>query len=278
VRNLKIILSVLFVLGISFFVVRSCVHKKPVYPKETIALKRVVYKKEPPQAVIPPVTPPAGPRMAIILDDWGNNFSLTKLAVDIQRPLTLSILPHLPQSARIAKAAYQNGLGVMLHMPMQPKHQTKNLERHMILLEMPDPLIIVYLDRALANIPHAAGVNNHMGSAATSDLRVMRTVLKHLSSKGLFFIDSNTSSTTVCPQAAKETGVRFSKRDVFIDNEMNPAAIKNQLKIAQNIALKRGRVIVVGHDRKMTMQVIKEMVPTIEQAGIRFVWVKDLAE
>jgi len=216
--------------------------------------------------------------MAIILDDWGNNFSMTKLAMDIQRPVTLSILPHLPQSTRIAEEAYKNNLGVMLHMPMQPKYRTKGLEPHTILLTTPDLFIIIYLDRALANVPHTEGVNNHMGSAATSDLRVMRTMLKHLSSKGLFFIDSNTGPTTAGPQVAGETGTRFNKRDVFIDNEMKPEVIKSQLERAKNIALRRGYVIVIGHDRKMTMKVIKEMVPMIEQAGIRFVLVKDLVE
>ena len=115
-----------------------------------------------------------------------------------------------------------------------------------------------------------------MGSAATSDLRVMRTVLKHLLSRNLFFIDSNTASTSVGTQVAKEIGIKFNRRDVFIDNEMKPEVIKIQLERAKNIALRRGSVVVIGHDRKMTLLAIKEMVPEIEAAGVKFVLVRDL--
>ena len=283
-RNLKIILSVLFVLIVSFFVVRGCVHKKIVSReeeiRESIPSKKVFRKRvgEPVGATRRVARTSEGPRMAIILDDWGNNFSLTTMAIDIQRPVTLSILPHLAQSGKIAEEAFNNNLGVMLHMPMEPKNKTKGLEPHTIMTVTPDRDIVSFLDSALESVPHAEGVNNHMGSAATSDLRVMRTVLKHLVSKGLFFIDSDTISTTVASLVAKEVGIPFAKREVFIDNDSNPESIRRYLRRAKTIALKQGRVVVIGHDKKATLLVIKQMVPEIEQAGIRFVLAKDLVE
>ncbi len=271
-RNLKIVLSVLFILTISFFVVRACVYKKPSFHeiKKPVRFikKKVIYKKPAAES----------PRMAIILDDWGNNFSLVRLAVDLDRPVTLSILPHLANSERIDAEAYKNDLGVMLHMPMQPKNKLKGIEPHTIMVTNSDKVIVLYLDSALASVPHAEGVNNHMGSAATSDERVMKTVLSHLSSKGLFFVDSNTDSTTVAPAVAKELGIKFTKRDVFIDNELKSAAIKKQLEIAKAIALKRGRVVVIGHDKKVTLTTIKAMIPELEAAGIQLVLAKDLVE
>ncbi len=283
-RNLKIALSILFVLSISFFVVRACVHKKPVAYKiekpSPVAKKKITYKKTEPGkeevAKQPAEEKAKGPRMAIILDDWGNNLSFVKLAIDIGRPVTLSILPHLIHSKDIDAEAYKNNLGVMLHMPMQPKNKLKGIEPHTIMINNSEKVILMYLDSALENVPHAAGVNNHMGSAATSDERVMNIVLAHLVSRGLFFIDSNTDATTVAPRVAKGIGIRFSKRDVFLDNEMNPEAIKKQLRRGMTIALRRGHVVVIGHDKKMTLLVIKEMVPEIEKSGIQLVLAKDL--
>jgi len=287
-KMIKIVLSVLLVLGVSFFVVKGCVHRKPVHRGEIsqrqLVTRRVVHKKnisqkeEAVQVVTPSQETPEGPRMAIILDDWGNNFALTALAIELHRPITLSILPHLPQSEKIAEEAFTNHLGVMLHMPMQPKNKVKGLEPHTIRLTTSDADIVVFLDRALESVPHAEGVNNHMGSAATSDARVMKTVLSHLLSKGLFFIDSNTAPSSVAPQVAEELKIKFTKRDVFIDNDVDPEAIKKQLEKAKAIALKHGRVVVIGHDKKVTLTVIKEMIPEIEQAGVRFVLAKDLVE
>ncbi len=277
-RYLKIVLAVLFIGLVSFFVIRGCVHKKV-----SVRPTHVAARKGPREARIPPIgapTPiPAAPaRMAIILDDWGNNYPLVKTAEALDRPITLSILPHLPQSRKIAEEAYANHLGVMLHMPMEPKGKKQPLEPHTILTTSSDKVILGYLDSALASVPHAEGVNNHQGSAATSDLRVMRTVLKHLMEKEMFFIDSDVIHSTVCPQVAKETGIPFTKRDVFIDNTPTVASVKKFLAEAEHIALTRGKVIVIGHDKVPTLEAIRQMIPEFEKNGIKLVFVRELVE
>ena len=285
-RNLKIALSILFILSVSFFVVRACVHKKPfayrIEKPSPIIKKKITYKKtesRKEKAVKPPAEEITKvPRLAIILDDWGYQASLMNLVVDIHRPITLAVLPHLPHSTGVAEEAFDHGLGVMLHMPMQPKNKWRGLERHTILVTDNEKVIKACLDSALTSVPHVEGVNNHMGSLATSDERVMRIVLSHLMSKGLFFIDSNTAAATVSPKISKELGMRFAKRDIFIDNEMVPESIKKQLRQAEKLALRAGRAIAIGHDKKMTILAVKEMVPEIEKAGVKLVLARDLVE
>lgn len=274
-RYLKIILSVLFVLAVGFAVVRACApHKAPVekmsLPPAEAPAKRIV--------VAPPPAAASKVRfkMAIILDDWGLDYALTKDAVAMGRPLTLSILPHLKNSRAIAEEAYRNGLGVMLHMPMEPKAKGEPLEPHTIMTTTPDDTILAYLDAAVAGIPHVQGVNNHMGSAATSDERVMRVVLGRLKQKNLFFVDSEVTSTTVAPRVARQVGLPFTKRDVFIDNVKKLDPIEKQLARAEVIAEKRGRVVVIGHDKKVTLDAIKAMLPEFDRAGIELVLVRDL--
>ncbi len=230
-----------------------------------------------PGATMPP-HPVVGPRIAIILDDWGNNRSLLKAAVDIHEPITLSVLPNLIHSREIADEAFQNHLGVMLHMPMEPKSKKERLEPHTIMTTTPDAEIASTLDAALQSVPHAEGVNNHMGSAATCDARVMKVFLSRLKEKGLFFVDSNTIKETVGPKIAKELGIPFAKRDIFIDNDPKKNSVEKQLLKAEVIALKMGFVVVIGHDKKATLEALKEMAPAIEKAGVRFVLVKELLE
>lgn len=278
-RNLKIILSVLFVITIGFFIVRSCVPKKPptAYREEKaapVAVKKTVKVPMAPKPAPEGEKPQA--RMAIILDDWGNNYRLLEPAAGIRRPLTVSILPHLTFSRKIAAEAKRLGLGTMLHMPMQPKSSLAPLEPRTILTSTPDADIRKYIQSALQSVPGVEGVNNHEGSAATSDRRVMRVVLGELQKQGLFFVDSNVISTTVGPQVARETGIFFTKRDVFIDNVMKTDAIRGQLERAKNMALRRGRVVVIGHDKELTIQTIREVAPEFEKQGIVFVYVRDL--
>jgi len=277
-RYFKIALAVLFVLCVSFFVVRGCIHKPA--PSKHPLIRKVSGEKTP---EMPPVTPavplpPARARMAIILDDWGYNFPLTKTAIALNCPITLSILPNLPYSGEIAEEAYTHHLGIMLHMPMQPYGKKQPLEKHTILLSTPDRDIVRFLDNALQSVQHAEGVNNHQGSAATSNERVMRTVLNHLKEKGLFFIDSDVTSSTVCPRISREIGIRFARRQVFIDNVPKVDAIKNKLSEAVRIALTSGKVVAIGHDKSVTLEAIRQMEPEFKQRGVKLVLAKELAE
>ncbi len=268
-RGLKIFLSVVFVLMVAFFVSKGCWQHR-TRPKKALPVSSIPKKIK--------IAGPVHPKMAIILDDWGHNLALVKNVQEINRPMTLSVLPHLAHSREIAEEAFNHGLGVMLHMPMQPKSPTQPLEPHTILTTTTDAEIIEYLDRAIESVPHVSGVNNHQGSAATSDERVMKTVLDHLKNKGLFFVDSQVVSTSVGRRVAQKIGIPFTKRDVFIDNQGTVEAIQSQLRQAQKIALSRGRVVAIGHDKKATLEAIRTMVPELEKNGVQLVLAKELVE
>ncbi len=284
-RNFKIILSIFFIGIVAFFVAKGSWNVEiKISPKKTpvkiSAKKKVAADVEATRRVAStiPVSQVKPARMAIILDDWGLNLPLVKEVEGIGRPITLSVLPHLAHSREIAEEASSHGLGVMLHMPMQAKNLRTAGEPRTILTTSPDKQILEYLDQALESVPGAQGMNNHQGSAATSDERVMRTVLGHLKEKGLFFVDSQVISSTRGWRIAKEIGMPFTKRDVFIDNQPTSEAIKAQLLVAQKIALSRGRVVVIGHDKKVTIEAIREMVPELEKNGVKLVLVKELLE
>ena len=75
----KAVWLVLFVLVVSFLAVRGCIHKKSATPSVTlgapVAKKKVVFSPravEKPSPVLP-ARKAQEPKIAIILDDWGNN-------------------------------------------------------------------------------------------------------------------------------------------------------------------------------------------------------------
>jgi len=258
---------------VTVFVARVFWPKPVPKPAHRPPVKVAVKTKKP-----APKPPQTTAKMAIILDDWGLNASLVDDAVAVHRPLTLSVLPRLRHSQDIAERAHALGLGVMLHMPMQAKSLKAASEPHTILTTSSDAQILRYLDEALESVPYAEGVNNHQGSAATSDRRVMHTVLSHLKQKGLFFVDSQVISTSVGQKVADEIGIRFARRQVFLDNTATVEAVKKQLDLAVKTALDRGSVVVIGHDKKPTLQAIREKVPDIEKSGVKIVSIKELLQ
>ncbi len=281
-----LIFSIIFILVVGFFTARWLIpHGKKHVASATKVTEKAKNKIISAKPVLPVVIQPkpseksgGEPKMAIILDDWGQSSVLLERAIAIKRPLTLAVIPHLSKSRDIAEKAKANGLGVMLHMPMQPKGKKQATEPHMILTTSSEAQIIQYLKQALESVPYVQGVNNHQGSAATSDERVMRIVLTYLKKKGLFFIDSHVIASSVAGKVAEEVGIRFEQRDVFIDNQPAVEAVMAKLKEAEHLALAHGRVVVIGHDKKNTLEAIRQMVPEIEKNGIQLVLIRDLVE
>lgn len=219
---------------------------------------------------------PARPKLAIVLDDWGYNTNNLDAILRIDKPVTLSVLPGLPYSTLISRKAQDHGHEVILHMPMEPKAKIR-LEIATLYTGMTDDEIRANFYKAIQTVPGAAGMSNHEGSKATEDRRLIRVVFGELKKNNMFFLDSLVTNYSVCESAAKEAGIRFIKRSIFLDNESVPAYIKKQFEKAIEIALKSGAAVAIGHDRPNTIAVLKEMIPAIEAKGIEITFVSNLA-
>ncbi len=231
----------------------------------------------PRHALAPGATPAASTaRLAIIVDDCGQWIDTERGFLRLGIPITLAVLPDVRYTATIARDAAAAGDGVMLHLPMQPISDL-NPGPGKITTTMSDAQIARRVDADLAQLPEARGVNNHEGSKATSDPRVMRAVMRTLARHGnLFFIDSRTIATTVAAKTAREFGVPSSSRDVFLDDRATVAAVEAQLRLAAAIARKRGSAIAIGHPRPSTLAAVRAMIPILQRQGIRFVLVATL--
>ncbi|MDR5709779.1 MAG: divergent polysaccharide deacetylase family protein [Armatimonadota bacterium] len=219
------------------------------------------------------------PRVAFILDDAGGRLEELDRAVRIGRPVALAILPGLPYSTELARRASQAGLDVLLHLPMEPEDPEK--ARAMgpggIYGEMSEEEIARVVRSHLDRLPGVVGVNNHMGSRGTSDPRVVRAVMRVVQERGLFFVDSRTSPRSVAERVAEELKVPIAVRSVFLDNDPDPEAIRQQVRRAVAIARRRGSTLAIGHiNRPHTAEVLQEMVPEMEGEGVEIVPVRAL--
>ena len=216
------------------------------------------------------------PRLAIIIDDVGSDESAVDAIFALHYPLTLSVLPNHPHSSEIAEEAYRRGYQVMLHLPMESQAneapETQELRPWMSSAE-----VSRMLGEMLRNVPHAAGVNNHQGSLATSDPRLMAELMPLLRARNLFFIDSRTIAATVAYDTAERDGVRSAYRNVpFLDDIQQESAIHHQVEIAIHGAKEKGEAIVIGHPHPETLRVLREFLPQLKSQGVELVPVSAL--
>lgn len=215
-------------------------------------------------------------KLALIIDDFGYTKAPIEAYAKISQPLTFAVLPNHPFSIEAAKEGANNGQQIILHLPMEAMSSEAKVEAQTININMTDNEIRALVNELTDSVPHLIGVNNHQGSKATSNKRVMMTVLNALAGKGLFFVDSKTISNSLAYDTAKWAGVPAAENQIFLDNNNEISAIKTQLREAGDIALKNGSAVAIGHARVNTATAIQEIIPELESKGIQLVFVSKL--
>lgn len=253
----------------SFYIILS---RKPPKEKKPAVKVTVEQKTKTPKK---PKT--AKGTIAIVLDDWGYNLNNVSEVEDIPYPLTLSVLPNLAYSQKVANLLHKKGFEIILHLPMEPQ-QRMALERDTILTTMDGQTIQNIIERNISNFPYIKGINNHMGSKATENNRTMQIVLSEMKKRGLYFLDSFVTSGSVAEIEAARARVSFVKRDVFLDNQSDMSYIRNQLLKLAAQAQNRGYAVGIGHDRKNTVEVLKQVMPELAKEGYKFVYLSEIVK
>ncbi|MFQ5721870.1 MAG: divergent polysaccharide deacetylase family protein [Candidatus Aminicenantales bacterium] len=199
-------------------------------------------------------------KVALIIDDMGNSLWAINEVCSIKMPLTVSILPYSSLAKETAQIAHQNGLEVMLHLPLEPinSQEEDNGSKGMVDSKMNKKEVIQTVNNCVAQIPYVIGVNNHMGSKITASKIFMRIILEKLKEKNLFFIDSRTTADSVAYDVAQMMGVPSTYRNVFLDTEDTEQSIKNKLIELYQLAQKKGQALGICHPRPKTLKVLKE--------------------
>jgi polysaccharide deacetylase 2 family uncharacterized protein YibQ len=215
-------------------------------------------------------------RMAIVIDDVGHNLKELKPFLELSLPITFAILPHLTYSTEAALLIQEEGKEIILHMPMEPVGEY-DPGPGAIYTNQDESTITKLLQEALNSIPQAVGINNHMGSKVTADEETVSVIMEYLKKNKLFFLDSLTTPDSVAEQKAKEKGVPFLKRSIFLDNVPEFETIKEQFNQGLSIAGTTGSAILIGHVQNQDVfLVLKEMEEELDSESVKIVTLTEL--
>lgn len=217
-------------------------------------------------------------KVALVVDDLGYNTRDIDELFEIGSPLTLGILPRLNYSLQIARRAEKMGFEILLHLPLEPHDESKRPGLGVINTTMGPDEVKRILCENLGSVSHVRGISNHMGSKATEDEDLMRLIFSQMKQPDLYFLDSLVTTRSVCQELARSVGIGFIQRDVFLDNVDEPDYIKGQIRQLARVAHRRGKAVGICHLKPITLAVLKEMIPQLEEEGIKFVYVSELVE
>ena len=211
------------------------------------------------------------PLIAIVIDDMGVDRKRSDMAIGLKAPLTLSFLTYAKDLKDQTERARLRGHELLLHVSMEPRSSKVDLGPNALLINLSDQELRRRLDWGFSRFPNYVGLNNHMGSKFTSDVKSMRIVIEETKRRGLLFLDSRTSSKTVGAKLARELGVPAVERNIFLDHENNINAVNTQLAQAEKIARRIGAVVAIGHPRDATIKALQTWLKSVESKGFQLV-------
>lgn len=204
-------------------------------------------------------------RFVLVVDDLGNQWASGVAVIDSPWVTTLAIMPKRPYTQKLADYAHQSGKEIIVHAPMS------NL--------IDFPLGPLGLDRrdgeaqlkanvseALASVPHAIGLSNHMGSRLTQDPQAMGWVMQRLKLDDVYFFDSRTVATSIAGEVAERYQVPWATRDIFLDHQQDDAFLNRQWSKAWADVYAGKTVIVIGHPYPETIRFLQAQSMSSAQA------------
>ncbi|WP_280768344.1 divergent polysaccharide deacetylase family protein [Salipaludibacillus daqingensis] len=188
-------------------------------------------------------------KAAIIIDDFGGVAKGTQEFLESDIPITVAVMPFLEQSTEIAEQANELGFEVIIHLPMEPKKGKRSwLGPNPITSDLSQDEVKQRVEEAIENVPHAKGINQHMGSKIVEEKETITTILNVIKDHDLYIVDSGTNPHSYISDISEQLGVPFAKRDLFLDNTLSSEdhVYDKAIQLA-DLATKGGSVIGIGH-------------------------------
>ncbi|HLF58801.1 MAG TPA: divergent polysaccharide deacetylase family protein, partial [Alphaproteobacteria bacterium] len=215
--------------------------------------------------------PDGRPMIAVVIDDMGIDKRRSAEAISLARPVTLAFLPYATDLSAQVRAARVAGHELLVHLPMEARDTTHDPGPNALTTEIGDGELLRRLRWNLDRFEGYVGVNNHMGSRFTRDRHAMEMVMGELKTRGLLFLDSRTVADSLGPELAREIGVPFAARQVFLDNNQSAEGVELRLAEAERVARNNGYAIAIGHPHDGTLAALREWLPRAEREGFMLV-------
>ncbi|MEM6455380.1 MAG: divergent polysaccharide deacetylase family protein [Acidobacteriota bacterium] len=215
------------------------------------------------------------PRLAIVIDDLGRSIEAVDALAQLGIPITYAVLPYESRTAEVVARLRARGAAMLCHLPMEALGGA-DPGPGALRSAMSEPELIAAVHHALAEVPGAQGVNNHMGSAIVTNPDKIRAVLGVVRDEGLYFLDSRTSADTLGFATARAMGIPAAERRIFLDVEQTTDYVRQQFALLLEAGRRDGTAIAIGHPHAVTLDTLRTLVPEAVAAGYRFVPLAEL--
>lgn len=214
------------------------------------------------------------PRVALVIGGLGLNARATQRAIEaLPAEVTLSFSPYADGLQGWVDMARAHGHEVLLEAPMEPVDYPDNDPGpYTLMAGAAPPDTVKKLEWILSRATGYFGVTNYLGSKFLASDNAYQGLAASLRGRGLAFVDDGA--------AARRGGGRNLPRasaERVIDDQLNGAAIDQQLVALEAAALQRGQSMGAGFAYPVTLEKVTQWSRALAGRGFQLTPVSALA-
>lgn len=212
-----------------------------------------------------PFAPNGRPRVALVIGGLGLNERATQQAIEtLPAEVTLSFSPYAEGLQGWIDMARAHGHEVLLETPMEPVDYPDNDPGpYTLMAGAQAPETIKKLEWVLSRATGYFGVTNYLGSKFLASDGAYQTFSAALRGRGLAFVDDGSAAR----RGGK--GVARASAERVIDDQLNQAAIDQQLVALEASALQRGQAFGSGFAYPVTLEKVAQWSRTLGDRGLQ---------
>lgn len=214
--------------------------------------------------------PDGRPTVSIIVGGLGINYGRTQAAIDELPPeVTLSFSPTAANLTTWVRKARRAGHEVLIEVPMEPYDYGRLRPHPQVMQSGVDSATNEQrLNRLLSRVSGYAGVMNYQGGKFATERSAVDPLFASLNEKGLAVFEDGSLSRSVFDVAAKDENLPFGKATAWLDARPEADEISQQFLVLESAALETGSALGTGMSFPITIDLLKEWLPTLEDKGI----------
>lgn len=214
------------------------------------------------------------PKISIIITNLGLNRKSTELSLTLPNKLALGFLPYTKTLKPLLEEAHKLGHEVYLYLPLQTGSDSDNPGKYALKADLALEENAIRLNMLLFSHTKYNGIYSSFKEVFTDNLQNSSFIFDQLDEQGLIFIMGKGKTNKVSPHFKSHNNI--VPVNLVLDEESDKDSIKNKLDQLVKLAEKNGKALGYSQGFTITIAMIKDWIPTLEEKGIEIVPVSEI--
>ena len=214
------------------------------------------------------------PKIALIVTNLGLNRRSTELALTLPAECALGFLPYTKTLKPLLNKAHSKGHEIYLYLPLQTGKSSDNPGKYALTTALAPEEIALRLNIILNSHAKYDGVYSNYKEVFTDNIKASSSVFDQIADKNLIFIMGKGRTDKVARHFKAHDNIIPSS--LVLDEEADKKSIKIKLEALAKLAEKNGVAVGYSQGVILTIEMIREWLPSLQKRGILIVPVSSL--